>query len=243
MIGLRCVVFTCLAAVLGLAQHSAAYPYRNFHPDEFYEEATDVILAEAAAGDPSSATVVQVLKGRLKVGQPLEIPDLDWFSTRKHRRILANPKSLYRIFDGDSGFDEYVEFDRIILFLVRDGEGFSGVSRRGNVRDSIAWFGTDYVYALGQERNPGPVEILPYRKTQEFEEQLRAIRNEPKETEQRIPPALRCSRSPSLAPNSLLSRARVRCRRRLRKFRSRPGCGRSAADLGVAPMPLRARRQ
>lgn len=161
LILLSCLFATC-AAALGAIRPS-------FQPEESAWLATDIVVVTEGKAIDGVVQVIETLKGDLKPGAILTLPELAEFKA-KEARLIDNGSWL------KTGPDRFITGNRMILFLrdqtkipAEDEEQNGSVETEGKslrwsgahplareIKYSTAWIEEEKLYALFQLTNPGP---------------------------------------------------------------------------------------
>jgi hypothetical protein len=151
-------------AVLALA---AAGIGPSFDEDGCAWDATHVVVVTEGAAIDGAVEVLESWKGDLKRGDRLTVPELARFARRKARAVGKLDDG------GDDDRPARVTGARMALFLIRARPGAPGTPvwrpanlAWGKMEVSVAWFERGKAYAVFQQFNPAPSEILSLQMTE-----------------------------------------------------------------------------
>jgi hypothetical protein len=156
----KTIIALVFAAYLGFILNSLAGIQPSFDLETLAWQASDIIVVKESEKLDGKCTIIETLKGELKPGNTMIIPELAVFSSEESRAIHRWSK------DASSNLLTHVTGSRMSLFLKKsasDPEKWEAASRFGGMNVSVAWIEEGQTYSFVQEINPGPSLLVPLR--------------------------------------------------------------------------------
>jgi hypothetical protein len=131
-----------------------AEPLPQFQLDASAWLATDIVVVTEGESIDGRVEVLQSWKGDLKPGDSITVPALAAFAS-------AESRAVSKWFDQSEAVPRIVSGSRMILFLIRKGDGWHAADAwSSEIRVSTAWIEGDQVFAFNQQTVPGALQLL-----------------------------------------------------------------------------------